>query len=62
MYIDFDILSVIAEGFAEDCQAADMLRVVVHSHAETDTGAIVEVKAVDGHIGNFQAVDVCTVC
>ena len=57
MDIYLDVLSVVAEGFAEDGQAADMFCVVVHGKPETETAAVIQMKAVDGHIGDLEAVD-----
>ena len=55
--IHLDILSVIAEGFTKDGEAAHMLGVIVYSQPETQAAPIVQMEAVDGHIGNFQTVD-----
>ena len=56
MYVYFDVLSVIAKGFAEDGQAAHMFRIVVHGQTETEAAAVIEPEAVDGYIRNFQTV------
>ena len=49
----FDILSVVAEGFAEDGETAHMFRVVIHGETEAETAAIVQVEAVYGYIRDF---------
>lgn len=56
MDIYLDILSVVAEGLAEDGQSSHMLRVVVHGKAETETAAVIELETVDRHVRDFQAV------
>ncbi len=55
--IYLDVLSVVAEGLAEDGQTAHMFRVIVHCEAETEAAAVIQMEAVDGHVGNFQTVD-----
>lgn len=55
--IYFDILPVVAESFAEDCETANMFRIIVHSHAEAEAAAVIQIEAVDGHIRDLQAID-----
>lgn len=57
MDIYLDVLSVVAECFAEDGQAANMFCVVVHGKPETETAAEIQMKAVDGHVRDLEAVD-----
>lgn len=54
--IDFDILPIVAESLAKDSKTANMFGIVVHRHTESEIAAVVQVKAVDGHIGDFQAI------
>lgn len=55
--IYLDILPVVAESFAEDRETADMFRIIIHGHAEAEAAAVIQVKAVYGHIRDLKTVN-----
>lgn len=57
---DFDILTVISEGFSENRKPADVLGIVLHGEAETDVTAAVEMEIIDFDVRYFKPVDIGT--
>lgn len=56
----FDILAVIAKRFSKDRKSADVPGIVLHSQAEADAAAAVEMEIIDFNVGYFETVDIGT--
>ena len=55
-----DILTIISKGFSKDRKSADVPGIVLHSQAEADAAAAVEMEIIDFNVGYFETVDIGT--
>ena len=55
---DLDVLCVIAEVLAIECQTADMNGILLDCQTETDTAGVVQMEHIDRDIRDFQAIDI----